>query len=246
MKLTFSGPRVLLLGGSCDLALCLAGPLIEEGLFPILTWRSEEGKRRISEGLRGREGAFGTAYLDFAERKKIESFFAQIGEELDSLVDFIQGDFEGFIGSSSPDSIHRYFSENIASRAEFLRAAARLMLKKRQGRMVFISSAAAARSNPGQGFYAGAKLASEALYRNLGIELASRGVTTVTLRPGYIDAGRGAGYLRKNAGVHGRTPTGRVLSPEEVAQAVVFFLSENSAAFNATELMMDGGLTAMK
>lgn len=245
MKLRFFGPRVLVLGGSCDLALCLADLLVEEGLYPILTWRSEEGRERILERLRGRESLFDTARLDFGERRTIESLFAQTSEEPDSLVDFIQGDLEELVGASSPDRVRQYFAENIGSRAEFLRLAARLMLKKKRGRMVFISSAAAARCNPGQGFYAGAKLASEALYRSIGIELGARGVTTVTLRPGYIDAGRGAGYLRTASAQRGRKGF-KAITPEAVAEAVLFFLSENSAAFNATELMMDGGLTAAK
>jgi 3-oxoacyl-[acyl-carrier protein] reductase len=218
---------------------------MDAGLYPILTWRNEEGKRRISDRLGVPGKNYGIAFLDFAERGSIDSLFSEIDQDLDLLVDFAQGDYEDLIGSANPDSIHSYFSENIASRAELARAAARVMLRKKRGRMVFISSAAAARSNPGQGFYAAAKLASEAIYRNLGIELGSRGISTVTLRPGYIDAGRGARFLR--AGSSGKAPAGgRAASREETAEGILFFLSENSRAFNATEIMMDGGLTAAK
>lgn len=241
--LRFRGARVLLLGGSCDLALCLAGLCMDAGLYPFLTWRNEEGRRKISDRLGMPGEKYGTAFLDLAERGSIDAMFSQIDQDLDLLVDFAQGDFEDLIGSAHPDSIHSYFSENIASRAELARAAARVMLRKKRGRMVFISSAAAARSNPGQGFYAAAKLASEAIYRNLGIELGSRGISTVTLRPGYIDAGRGARFLR---GSSGKATAGRVISQEETAEAILFFLSDNSRAFNATEIMMDGGVTAAK
>jgi len=158
------------LRGSYEIALSLAELLIGEGLHPIATWRSEEGRRKISARLGRFEGQFDTARLDFSDRGSIGSLFEQIGEDLDYLVDFAQGDFESLVGSADPDLIHPYFSENVSSRAELLRRAARAMLRKKHGRMVYISSAAAARSNPGQGFYAAAKLASEALYRNVGIE----------------------------------------------------------------------------
>ncbi len=121
------------------------------------------------------------------------------------------------------------------------------MLKKRKGRLVFISSTAARRSNPGQGFYAAAKLASEALYRNMGIELGGRGVTAVIVRPGYVDAGRGKVYMEAEGGkILAKTPIKRVITQEEVAETILFLLSDGAAGINATEIAIDGGLTAGK
>ena len=246
MNLRFFGIRALLLGGTCDLAICLAQLLATEGVYPILTFRTEEGKQHIVNSLGNCAGRYETAHLDLGDPGSIDSLFRQLGDDLDYLIDFAQGDFENLIASADPHSIDRYFSENVSSRAQVLRAAARCMLRKKRGRMIYVSSTAASRPNPGQGFYASAKLASEALYRTLGLELASRGITTVTLRPGYIAAGRGAKYIRANDNVSGRIPLGRVLTAEEVAEAILFFLSDNAAGFNAVEICMDGGLTAGK
>lgn len=247
MRLEFFGRRVLLLGGTCDLAITLAELLIQEGLHPILTWRSEAGRGRISAMLESFSGRYETVHLDLASRPLLHGFFSELKDDLDYAVDFAHGDLECLIGSANPDEIHRYFSENVSTRAELLRMAARIMLKRKRGRMVFISSSAALKPNPGQGFYAGAKLASEAIYRNLGLELAGRGVTTVTLRPGYIHAGRGRKYLEaREAEALRAIPLGRALTCGEVAQAVLFLLSDGAWAFNATEISMDGGLTAGK
>ena len=121
------------------------------------------------------------------------------------------------------------------------------MLKKKRGRLVFISSSAAMRPNPGQGFYSAAKLASEALYKNLGLELGRRGITTVTLRPGYIDAGRGRHYLQAHEKeVLKMVPINRAISEREVAETILFLLSDSARGFNATEITMDGGLAAGK
>ncbi|MEM5786206.1 MAG: SDR family oxidoreductase [Syntrophobacteraceae bacterium] len=246
MKLSFRGSRVLLVGGSCDLALCVAELLLAEGLRPILTWRSEKGGNKIRRRLSSFEGRFETIHLDLTRMDSINSLFAEMNDDLDYLVDFAQGDMESLVAAADPGLVQGYFTENVSFRAELLRRAARAMLRKRLGRMVFISSAAAARSNPGQGFYTAAKLASESLYRNLGIELAGRGITTVTLRPGYVDAGRGARYIESHPDAAARTPIGRTITAGEVAGAVVFLLSDGAAAFNATEICMDGGLTASK
>jgi 3-oxoacyl-[acyl-carrier protein] reductase len=107
---------------------------------------------------------------------------------------------------------------------------------------VFISSTAAARPNPGQGFYAAAKLASEALYRNMGLELGGRGITTIILRPGYVNTGRGRTYLEEK-NVLKAVPIKRAVTQEEIAETVLFLLSESAAGMNATIITMDGGLT---
>jgi len=127
-----------------------------------------------------------------------------------------------------------------------LKRVGRTMLKQRRGRLVFVSSSAAFRPNPGQGFYAAAKQASEALYRSMGLEMGKRGITTVTLRPGYINSGRGRRYLAQKEDILSHIPTGKPLSPEHVAETIMFLLSDSAAGFNATEIIMDGGLTAGK
>jgi 3-oxoacyl-[acyl-carrier protein] reductase len=240
MRLEFFGRRVLILGGTCALAITLAELLIREGLQPILTWRNDAGRERLCARLAAFRGQYETVHLDLSARTSLHSLFSQVQDDVDYVVDFAQGEMECLIGSANPDDIHRYVSDNVSSRAE-------IMVGKKRGRMLFVSSSAASRPNPGQGFYAAAKLASEAIYRNLGLELAARGVTTVTLRPGYIEAGRGRKYLdsRERAALQA-VPLGRALTCKEVATAVLFFLSEGACAFNATEICMDGGLTAGK
>jgi len=247
MILNFHGKKALVLGGSCDLALTLAAAMMDAGIYPLLTFRSEEGRRKIAERLLPGGGSYGACYLDFGDRDSLASLLAQGGDEIDFVVDFVQGDFEGYVAAADEARVYQYFNDNVSFRAELLKKVARIMVKRKKGRFVFISSVAAGRTNPGQGFYAAAKLASEALYRNLGLELGRKGITAVTLRPGYIRAGRGKAYLE----AHGEealrlVPTGRFLTESEVAETILFLLSESAGGFNATELTMDGGLTACK
>ncbi len=247
MNLKFSGTRALILGGSCGLALSLAEHMINAGLFPILTCRSEKSLDKISDRLKNFRGKYSTARLDFSDRATLASLFEQLDHDLDFLVDFVHGNFESLVASAGEDDVYRYFSENISFRAGVIKQAARIMLAKRRGRCIFISSSAAAKPNPGQGFYAAAKVASEVLYKNLGLELGERGITTVTLRPGYIDEGRGHEYLQS----HGKealekVPTKKALSVKGFAETIMFYLSESAKDFNAVEIAVDGGLTAGK
>lgn len=243
----FTGNRALILGGSCDLAITLARRMIEAGLFPILTYRNEKGREYISDNLKDCPKKYSSFYLEFGNRDSIDSMLQQTGDDIDFMVDFAQGNFESLIASADADRIYSYFAENISFRAEVVKRVARIMMKNKRGRLIFISSSAAARPNHGQGFYAAAKLASEAIYKNLGLELGGHGITTVTLRPGYIDSGRGKKFIQTHGKeVIDKVPIKRALTKKEVAEAILFYLSDSAAGFNATEISMDGGLTAGK
>lgn len=247
MKLRFSGQRALILGGSCDLGLSLARELVVQGLFPILTYRNDAGKNRILETFRGMDGQFATLHVDLSQKQTLEALDPVLAENTDYLVDFAQEDLEGLVASVDPATVAAFVETNIANRAVVIQKVSRAMVSRRKGRMVYVSSSAAGNPNPGQGYYASAKLASEALYCSVGLELAPRGVTTVTLRPGYVYAGRGQQFLKKNADAAlEKVPLGRALEIDEVVDSILFLLSDSAKGFNATVLTMDGGLSSGK
>lgn len=247
MQLEFTGRRALILGGTCDMAVALAVIMIESGIFPVMTYHDKKGRDHIRKTLEAFEEKFQTAYLTLEKRNMLDCLFSGEAADIDYLVDFAQSDYECLVAAANDYEFERYFAQNVAFRADILKRAARVMLKRKRGRLVFASSAAAARANPGQGFYAAAKLSSEQLYKSIGIELGSRGITSVSLRLGYVDAGRGNRYLQER-GVEflNRIPIGRALDVTEVAQTIMFLLSEAARGLNATEIIMDGGLTQVK
>jgi 3-oxoacyl-[acyl-carrier protein] reductase len=247
MRLEFSGRYALVAGGSCEMAVDLARAMIAEGIRPVLGYRSEQGRQNILKPLQAPPDAFDTLCLDLNQVHDLEQQAAHWPGSIDYLVDLAQEDLEGLVASADSDTVRRFFDAQVSGRAAMAQQVARRMLRQKKGRMLYVSSTAAGCPNPGQGFYAAAKCAAEALYRNLGLELASRGITTVTLRPGYIDAGRGRRYLQqKGEAVLERIPLGRVLTSAEVVQTIMFLLSDSALGFNATTLTMDGGLTAGK
>ncbi len=247
MKLTFSGKTVLITGGNCRIGLTLAKKLIRLGLCPLMTYRNKNSRRKIESSLSGQLDQYTTGRLDLGDTTSIQALFKNEPKEIDYLVDLAQGDYEALVASASPGRIASYFTENITGRSELMRLAARTMLAKKFGVLLFISSAAAGMPAKGQGFYAASKLAAEALYKNIGLELGARGIRSLILRPGYIDAGRGSRFIDAGNKKTARTiPAGSILSPEEISDAVCFFLSDNARGFNSVALTMDCGLSAGK
>ncbi|KPA13767.1 short-chain dehydrogenase/reductase [Candidatus Magnetomorum sp. HK-1] len=243
MDLRFIGNQVLILGGTCEMAFDLAQQMISLGLFPLLSYRNEQGQQRIYDRLGDSNNkTFNTVHIDFAMPETLESISEKICEKLCYMVDFAQENYESLIAGANDQKVNDYFTHNISFRAAIIKKISRAMLARRSGRMVYVSSTAALRQNPGQGFYAAAKKASEMLYRNIGIELGGRGITTVSLRLGYIPVGRGETYLKSNKNVLPEN----VLDVRQVTDTILFLLSNSAKGFNATELIMDCGLTACK
>lgn len=250
IPMNLSGKHACVLGASSDLGMAVAKILSDAGLRLTLSACSENGINRITSafptativGLNLETVAQGTV-ID--TDKPVDAALGSIASP-DYLVDCMQSDFEAFIAGAEPADIAQYMEANITGRAICLRHISRMMLANRFGRCVFISSTAAALPNSGQGFYAASKLAGEALYQNLGVELGGRGVTSCSLRLGYVLSGRGNKFIENNPQVVTRSPAKRAVSPDEAARTVAFLLSDDARMINGTSITMDGGLTACK
>lgn len=242
----WKGRRVLILGGSCDPGSLLAEKLIRQGAYPLITFRSREGRGKIEAMLGRNSESYDAFRLDLRD-PDIPEFEERIAPGLDGLADFAQSDYERLVATADDREVQDYFNANICGRFLLIKRAARQMLRQRSGRMVFISSAAAVCPNNGQGFYMAAKLAAEALYKSIGIEMAQRGVTTLSLRPGYVNSGRARAFIAsREKRLRELIPTGSPLTPAELAEAVFFFLSPAARQFNATHITLDGGFSAGK
>ncbi len=248
MKFSFPGKTAFIFGGTCFIGLSLARNMIKNNIFPVLSYRDDEGLLKINSNLSEFSDKYLSVYINACEKESINRVFDRPEyKDLDFFVDLAHTDFESYIASADDDKIYTYFAQNLCFRTVLVKKIVRIMLKKKRGRMVYISSATSIVPNPGQGFYRAAKLASEAIYRNIGIEMAGKGITTVSLRPGYVDAGRGARYIKTEVSdIVKKIPTKKLITAKQIAETIMFFLSDSAQGFNAVEITMDGGFTAGK
>jgi NAD(P)-dependent dehydrogenase (short-subunit alcohol dehydrogenase family) len=118
----------------------------------------------------------------------------------------------------------------------------------RDGSILFMSSSAAVRGVHGMSIYAGSKAALIAAARCLALETAKRGIRVNCLAPDLVETpmlyGSGPNmptdqWLEEQRAIH---PLG-LGTPEDVANAAIFFLSGASRWITGTTLIMDGGIT---
>jgi len=123
------------------------------------------------------------------------------------------------------------------------RAVMRTMMKQRYGRIVNITSVVGASGNAGQANYAAAKAGVAGMTRALARELGSRGVTVNCVAPGFIATDMTDKLAEtQKAALLAQIPVGRLGTPQEVADAVLFLASPAAGYITGTELHVNGGM----
>ena len=120
------------------------------------------------------------------------------------------------------------------------------MIRRRQGRIINISSVVGIGGNVGQANYAAAKAGLIGFTKAVAREVATRNVTVNALAPGFIDTGGMVDNMTDEAreNVLGRIPMGRFGSGLDVANAVVFLCGSGAGYITGQVITIDGGLIA--
>ena len=128
----------------------------------------------------------------------------------------------------------------------FARAASRMMMSARYGRIINMASVSGAViGNPGQANYSASKAALHGFTRTVARELGGRKITVNAIAPGFIEsdmtAALGDAILDE---VQKRIPAKRLGKPEDIANATLFLAAPASAYITGQLLVVDGGMTA--
>ena len=150
---------------------------------------------------------------------------------------------DGLIMMMKEDDWDSVIDTNLKSAWNCSKVAAKVMMKKRYGRIINMTSVSGIAGQGGQTNYSASKAGLIGLTKSLAKELAGRNITVNAVAPGFIDtdmtAALGEDMLKK---VDEAVPLGRRGSVEDVASAVVFLASDQAAYITGQVLSVDGGL----
>ena len=143
----------------------------------------------------------------------------------------------------SLDEWNNVINVNLNSSFHLLKHFTKKMVKRRFGRIVFISSVVAFTGNPGQVNYTASKAAISGLVKSLALELSTRNITVNSVAPGFIQSNmtNELNEEQKNA-ILARIPMKKLGDSEDIAKAVGFLCSENANYITGQTIHVNGGL----
>jgi NAD(P)-dependent dehydrogenase (short-subunit alcohol dehydrogenase family) len=188
---------------------------------------------------------------DVAEEEQVLALFAAVDAQLGRLTAFVNNagviDVTARLDEMSVARLKRMFDINVIGAIVCAREAVRRMSTRHGGHggaIVNLSSAAARLGSPGIYVdYAASKAAIDTLTLGLAREVADDGIRVNGVRPGIIDTGIHAtsGMLQRARAAVEAIPLKRMGTADEVAQAVVFLLSDGASYVTGATLDVTGG-----
>jgi NAD(P)-dependent dehydrogenase (short-subunit alcohol dehydrogenase family) len=193
-----------------------------------------------------------TAVCDVTDEQAVTDTFKQLGR-VDVLVNNAGIAETAPLAKTTLASWGRHFDVNVTGSFLCTRAVVPGMRERGRGTVVFVVSTAGRIGRPYTSAYTASKHAAVGLMRAVASELAGSGVRVNAVCPTFVRTEltdraiariverTGRSEPESRAALAGMSPLGRLLNPEEVAEAVVFLASDAALAISGQTLVIDGG-----
>lgn len=242
-----AGKTALVTGGSRGIGRAISLELAARGAAVFVNYRqSAEAAERVAAEIRGAGGQATAVQADVQSADDVTALFKQITSAagtLDILVNNAGMTRDNVIMMMKPDDFDQVLATNLRSCWLCCKAAARIMMRKRTGAIINITSVVGIAGNGGQTNYAASKAGIIGLTKSLAKELAARGVRVNAVAPGFVDTDMTADLSDELKGAAiDAIPLGRMGAPEDIAKAVAFLASTDASYITGQTLVVDGGM----
>lgn len=247
MKLDLTGRNALVTGGTRGIGRAIVDVLSDAGARVAFTYRSSTAEADALKQELESKGSECAAYRgDGSQMPAAEEAVSGVVQDwgsIDILVNNAGITKDTLMLRMTEDDWDTVINTNLKSVFNFCKAAYRPMMKQRGGKIVNISSIVGVIGNAGQTNYAASKAGIIGFSKSLAKELGSRSITVNVVAPGYVETDMTArlGDAAKQA-MLGAVVLGRPATPQDVANAVLFFASSAADYITGQVLHVDGGL----
>ena len=242
----FSGSTAVVTGGASGIGLAIANRLSEGGARVACLDLAPDG---LPERLIRIKADVSS---DLQVTAAVAEAAATLGG-IDILVNNAGIGAKGGIEDNDDAEWHRVFDVNVVGLVRVTRAALPFLRQSTHGTIVNIASVAATAGLQDRALYSASKGAMLALTRAMAADLLAEGVRVNAVNPGTVDTPWVARLLdsapdpaAERAALEARQPTGRLVSAEEVAEAVAYLASRRSGSTTGTALAVDGGMDGLR
>lgn len=240
----FAGQTIIVTGAGSGIGRATATRIAHEGGRVIATDVVPERLDALREELTG--FAVKTVVGDVAASETIDALLAAAGDRVDGLAN-VAGIMDAFLPPSEVDDAmwDRVFSVNVTGPMRLIRAVLPLMIAAGHGTIVNVASEAALRASASGAAYTASKHAIAGLTKSVAFFHGPQGIRANAVAPGAvatnIEAPMRSAYAAGRVGPIMQTTVPPVAQPEELAAAIAWLLSEDSANINGAVLPSDGG-----
>ena len=240
------GKLVLVTGASRGIGKAIALTLGNSGATVIGTATSELGAENISKVFTDKKISGKGMKLDVTDNEQVSNLVKNIGEDfgsVDILVNNAGITRDNILLRMKEDEWEDIIETNLSSVYKMSKSLLRGMIKNRSGRIISITSVVGAMGNAGQSNYAAAKAGIIGFTKSLAREVGVRGVTVNAIAPGFIETDMTDSLPddQKEA-LAAQIPMGRLGTPNETAQAVLFLADEGGSYVTGQTIHVNGGM----
>jgi NAD(P)-dependent dehydrogenase (short-subunit alcohol dehydrogenase family) len=244
-------PVVLITGALTGIGRATALAFAKQGARIVIAGRRDEAGQNLVAELRRLDAEAEYVNADVRHeddvRNLVDKTVARFGR-LDVAVN--AAGTEGKLGLVTEQSAETYaatFDTNVLGTLLSMKHELRVMLPKRSGSIVNVSSAYGSVGAPGASVYVASKHAVEGMTKSAALEVAGTGVRVNVVAPGTTDTSmltRFTSTDENKAALVSTVPVKRLATPEEIGHVIVFVSSANASYMTGASIPVDGGMLA--
>ncbi len=241
----FQGQTAIVTGGTRSIGRAVSEALLAAGAKVIATYVGNDQAATAFKDEIGSENLF-IEKFDVSDYSAVEKFFSTFAEKYGNLEILVNNSGirkDSVLAMMSFEDWQKVIDINLTGVFNMCRFGVREMMTNRYGRIINMTSPSGKFGFEGQANYASSKAGMVALSRSLSKEVAKRKITVNCVSPGFIDTDLIADLPEDLVKQYkSEVPVKRFGKPEEVAHAVLFLASKESAYITGSTLEVTGGL----
>jgi 3-oxoacyl-[acyl-carrier protein] reductase len=240
------GQVALVTGGTRGIGRAIVEALLDDGAAVLFTGRDAARVEAAAQELEGRAGKSVGLVAEMGRGEDVQRAVSETQERfgrLDLLVNNAGITRDGLLIRMKDDDWDRVMEVNLRGAFLMTRAAAKLMIRQRSGRIINIASTAGVMGSPGQANYSAAKAGLIGFTKATARELAHWGVLVNAVAPGLIETDMAAAIpTEAREALLAQVPLKRIGSAREVAEMVAFLAGDGAAYVTGQVFHVNGGL----
>lgn len=250
LKIDLSGKKALVTGGSRGIGKAIAIALAEAGADVAINYlRKKAAADETADKIRAKGRKALTVRANVGEHENIHAMINEIEADF-GTVDILVSNAASGVLKPAMELTERHWRWTMDINAGTLIPLTQHILPLMQGagHIIAVSSLGSVRAIPNYAAVGASKAALESLIRHLSAELAPKGVHINAISGGVIDTDALKHFPNRNDLIDGslaKTPSGRLTTPEDIANAALFLCSPLADQIHGQTLVVDGGYSIL-